>query len=103
MAELAQQEGLQPCLLDRITDDAPEKKQESRDQRVVSLRRLREGVLRDLAWLLNATNMAVLEDLTDYPYVAQSVLNYAMPRLPFPLFPLLHFVDFPRHIHHALV
>ena len=42
MAELTQQERLQPCLLDRLTDDAPEKTQESRDQRVVSLRRLRE-------------------------------------------------------------
>ena len=63
MAELTQQERLQPSLLDRLTDDEPEKKQESREKRVVSLRRLREGVLRDLAWLLNTSNLAVLEDL----------------------------------------
>jgi len=93
MAELTQQERLQPCLLDRITDDAPEKKQESRDQRVVSLRRLREGVLRDLGWLLNATNMAVLEDLTDYPHVARSVLNYGMPGLAGTLVSSIDVVD----------
>src|SRR5258708_32270844 len=103
MAELTQQERLQPCLLDRITDDAPEKKQESRDQRVVSLRRLREGVLRDLAWLLNATNMAVLEDLTDYPYVAQSVLNYGMPGLRRTLLSHNHGAASGAQMHHAIV
>jgi type VI secretion system protein ImpF len=103
MAELTQQERLQPCLLDRLTDDDPEKKQESRDQRVVSLRRLREGVLRDLGWLLNATNLAVLEDLADYPYVAQSVLNYGMPALAGTLVSGVDIVDFERRIHQAIV
>jgi type VI secretion system protein ImpF len=103
MAELTQQERLQPCLLDRITDDAPEKTQESRDQRVVSLRRLREGVLRDLGWLLNATNMAALEDLTDYPHVAQSVLNYGMPGLAGTLASSIDVVEFERKIYQAIV
>jgi type VI secretion system protein ImpF len=103
MAELTQQERLQPCLLDRITDDAPEKQQESRDQRVVSLRRLREGVLRDLGWLLNATNMAALEDLTDYPDVARSVLNYGMPGLAGTLASTIDVVEFERKIYQAIV
>ena len=103
MAELTQQERLQPCLLDRITDDAPEKLQESRDQRVVSLRRLREGVLRDLGWLLNATNLAVLEDLTDYPHVAQSVVNYGMPGLAGTLASSIDVVEFERKIYQAIV
>jgi type VI secretion system protein ImpF len=103
MAELTQQERLQPCLLDRITDDAPEKSQESRDQRVISLRRLREGVLRDLGWLLNATNMAALEDLSDYPHVAQSVLNYGMPGIAGSLASTIDVVEFERKIHQAIV
>jgi type VI secretion system protein ImpF len=81
MAELTQQERLQPSLLDRLIDNAPEQKQESRDQRVLSIRRLREGVLRDLAWLLNCTNLASVEDLDPYPQVANSVLNFGMPAL----------------------
>jgi type VI secretion system protein ImpF len=103
MAELTQQERLQPCLLDRLTDDAPEHKQESRDQRVVSLRRLREGVLRDLSWLLNAANLATLEDLGDYPYVAQSVLNYGMPGLAGSLVSNIDTVDMERKIRQAIL
>ena len=103
MAELTQQERLQPCLLDRITDDEPEKLQESRDQRVVSLRRLREGVLRDLGWLLNAANMASLEDLTDHPHVAQSVLNYGMPGIAGSLASGIDVVEFERKIYQAIV
>jgi type VI secretion system protein ImpF len=81
MAELTQQERLQPSLLDRLIDDAPEEQQESRDMRVLSLRKLREAVLRDLSWLLNASNFAAVTDLSSYPEVAQSVINFGMPAL----------------------
>ncbi|MHC4750853.1 MAG: type VI secretion system baseplate subunit TssE, partial [Planctomycetota bacterium] len=36
MAELTPMDRLQPCLLDRLTDDEPDVQKESRDQRVVS-------------------------------------------------------------------
>ena len=81
MADLAPRERLQPSLLDRLTDDEPEKKVESRDRRVLSLRRLRECVLRDLSWLLNADNLAQTEDLEDFPLVASSTLNYGTREL----------------------
>ena len=81
MAELTQKERLQPALLDRLTDDDPEHRQESRDKRVLSMRRLRESVLRDLAWLLNASRLDSLQDLGDYPHAAHSVLNYGIPDL----------------------
>lgn len=103
MAELTQQERLQPCLLDRLTDDQPDKQQESRDQRVVSLRRLREGVLRDLGWLLNATNLAALEDLDGYSQVATSVLNYGMPPLAGTLLSSVDTADFERRIRQAII
>ncbi len=81
MAELTQSERLQPSLLDRLTDTEPDKTKESRDKRVLSLRKLREGVVRDLAWLFNSCNLAATEDLTEYPEVARSVLNFGMPDL----------------------
>jgi len=81
VAELTTKERLQPSLLDRLTDNAPDKKQESRDQRVLSTKKLREGVLRDLSWLLNAVNLSSIQNLDDYPEVARSVVNYGMPDL----------------------
>jgi len=81
MAELTQQERLQPSLLDRLTDDKPRSRVESREQRVFSIRRLRDVVLRDLGWLLNTTNLATHQDLTDYPEVTRSVLNYGIVEL----------------------
>ena len=81
MAELTQKERLQPSLLDRLTDSEPDKKQESRDKRVLSLSKLREGVIRDLAWLFNSGNLETTEDLSDYPHVARSVVNFGLPDL----------------------
>ncbi len=78
MAELTPQERLQPALLDRLTDDEPDTKVEARDRRVLSLRRLRESVLRDIAWLLNTGNLEQLEDLADFPEVTRSTLNYGL-------------------------
>lgn len=103
MAELTQQERLQPCLLDRLTDEAPEQKQESRDQRVISLRRLREAVLRDLGWLLNASNLGSLEDLSEYPYVAQSVLNFGVPGLAGTLVSGVDIAELERKIRQAIL
>jgi len=79
MAELTPQERLQPSLLDRLTDDEPVKHIESREQRVLSIRRLRELVLRDLAWLFNTTNLQAVQALDNYPETQHSVLNYGVP------------------------
>jgi type VI secretion system protein ImpF len=79
MAAVAPLERLQPALLDRLTDLEPDKKTESRDGRVMSARRFEESVLRDLAWLLNASNLEAAEDLQDYPEVRASVLNFGIP------------------------
>ena len=79
MAELAPRERLQPSLLDRLSDDEPGNLVESRERRVLSLRTLREGVLRDLAWLLNSTNLLSVVDAAKLPHVAGSVINYGVP------------------------
>ena len=81
MAELTAQERLQPALLDRLTDDEPDKKLEPRERRVISKQRLRQAVLRDLAWLFNATRPSEREGLAGYPHAAHSVLNFGLPAL----------------------
>ncbi len=42
---------------------------------------LRTTVRRELSWLLNTTNLDAVEDLTPYPQVKTSVLNYGVPDL----------------------
>lgn len=81
MAELTYKELLQPSLLDRLRDDNPERKTDTLDERVMSLRRLRESVLRDLEWLLNTGCLEATEDLSEYPEVRKSVLNFGIPNL----------------------
>lgn len=72
---------MQPSLLDRLTDDEPGKEAEPRERRVLSLRSLRAGVLRDLAWLLNTTSLLSVVDLPKLPHLSNSVLNYGVPHL----------------------
>jgi type VI secretion system protein ImpF len=81
MAELAPRERLQPSLLDRLSDDEPTSTVEPRERRVLSLRTLREGVLRDLAWLLNTTNLLSVTTTPVLPHLANSVLNFGVPGL----------------------
>ena len=86
MAELTPFEKLQPCLLDRLTDEDPKTTEESRAQRVISLARYKRGVLRDLEWLLNASAHIPEEGgerlrLIDFPHACRSVLNYGARQL----------------------
>jgi type VI secretion system protein ImpF len=81
MADLAPKDRLQPSLLDRLTDDEADIAQESRDKRVLSMRGLRRAVLRDLGWIFNATGLGMVQDLTPYPLVMQSVINFGFPDL----------------------
>jgi type VI secretion system protein ImpF len=81
MAELTTQEKLQPSLLDRLVDDEPHLKQESREKRVLSMKKLREAVLRDIRWLMNTSCFYPPEMLDDHPFVAKSVLNFGFLEL----------------------
>jgi len=81
MADLTKKERLQPSLLDRLTDDDPDARQESRDKRVLSPARLRECVRRDLTWLFNTANLATVLSLEELPEVARSTVNFGMPDL----------------------
>ena len=79
VAESAPTERLQPALLDRLTDNEPDSRVEAREARVLTKNQLRAAVLRDLASLMNAIRLGASEDLSAYPEVERSVLNYGMP------------------------
>jgi type VI secretion system protein ImpF len=102
MAELAPRERLQPSLLDRLTDDEPEQGIESRERRVLSTRSLREGVLRDLAWLLNTTNLLSVSDVPRLPYLASSVVNFGMPDMSGASLANMNSADLERAIRQAI-
>jgi len=78
MADLALSERLQPSLLDRLTDDDPTNPKETRESRVIDLRRLREIIQRDLSWLLNTFDNSSMVDADAYPNVVNSVLTYGV-------------------------
>ena len=78
MSKLPQFEKVQPCLLDRLVDEHPESRKETAG-RGVSLLRYRQGVLRDIEWLLNAKSRLAHEGFADFPETENSVLNFGMP------------------------
>ncbi len=79
MAELVNRERLQPSLLDRLTDNAPEAKRDGPDQQTLSLQAMKNAVLRDLAWLLNTTNLDTTQDLAAGSLPAVSTINFGIP------------------------
>jgi type VI secretion system protein ImpF len=86
MPELIVVEKLQPCLLDRLTDDDPKNAQESRSQRVISPQRYKMGVLRDLEWLFGASAHLPQEgdapfSIDDFPDAKHSVINFGTRHL----------------------
>ena len=80
MATSEVRDRLQPALLDRLTDDAPGQLKEADERRVMSKSQLRLAVLRDLAWLFNATQPSA-NWAEDHPLLAASVLNFGLPPL----------------------
>ncbi|MCD0463706.1 type VI secretion system baseplate subunit TssE [Roseiconus lacunae] len=103
MADLTTQEKLFPSLLDRLTDDQPQQRQETRDKRVFSVHRLRAAVLRDLAWLLNTCHLAAAEDLSHYAEVERSVVNYGIPDLTGKTVSGLHVEDVQAALRKAIL
>lgn len=75
------QEFLQPSLLDRLIDHAPDQLLEPEDARTLTRQALRQAVLRDLGWLLNATGQGDVLHEKRYPHASTSVLNYGLPML----------------------
>jgi type VI secretion system protein ImpF len=103
MPELTPQERLQPALLDRLTDDEPGETLEPRERRVMSKTRLRQAVLRDLAWLFNATRLEIDGNLAHTPHVRRSVVNFGLPALSGKAATSLDVAELERSIRQAIV
>jgi type VI secretion system protein ImpF len=114
MPELTPQDRLQPALLDRLTDEQPDKTQEARERRVMTKAQLKQAVLRDLAWLLNAARFERAEtpldprlapgvNLTDAPEASRSVINYGLPSLSGRAAVSMDIVELERAIRQAIV
>jgi len=76
--DLSASERLQPSLLDRLTDRNPGELKETVREKIIDIRRLREIIQRDLAWLLNTINNELLFDADLYPETARSTLNFGV-------------------------
>lgn len=82
MPSLSPQERLQPALLDRLIDDEPDKQVETRESRLITVRKLREAVLRDLTWLFNSSCHSDGDiDAERFPHARNSTLGYGLPPL----------------------
>jgi type VI secretion system protein ImpF len=103
MPDLTPQERLQPALLDRLTDTEPDKKLEPREQRVLSKSRLRQAVLRDLAWLFNATRLEAVTDFSKAPFARRSVVNFGLPALSGRAASSLEVTDLERAIRQSIL
>ena len=77
----APQDRLQPALLDRLTDEHPDQTLEPREERALSKARLRQAVLRDLAWLFNTVKLESSLDMSRVPHVRRSVVNFGLTAL----------------------
>lgn len=76
-----QGERLWPALLDRLTDLEPDKRTEPPQARTLTRGAYRDAVLRDLQWLLNATNLEATIDFRDHADAQQSVVNFGVAAL----------------------
>lgn len=72
---------MQPSLLDRLTDNAPQAREEPASANIISHSALRRSVLRDLQWLFNTVNNEQHLELSELPNVQRSVLNFGLPPL----------------------
>jgi len=97
------QEQLQPALLDRLTDEEPDQKLEPRQMRVMSKKRMREAVLRVLAWLFNTTRLDADMDPGKFPYARKSVINFGLPPLAGQTSSSLEVTDLERAVRQAIL
>src|SRR6201998_4295626 len=79
MSKSPQIDKVQPCLLDRLVDERPEVRTETTG-RGISLSRYRQGVLRDIEWLLNAKRRLAHEGSGVFPETEHFGVDFRVPR-----------------------
>ena len=69
----------------------------------MSKSRMRQAVLRDLAWLFNAIRLETKVDLTGLPFVRRSVINFGLPSLAGRLASSIEVTDLERAVRQAIL
>jgi type VI secretion system protein ImpF len=104
MADTFSRDRLQPALLDRLIDENPGSGVEPLDARSMTKVRLRQSVLRDLSWLLNAqASLDASVDETAFAHALRSTLNYGMPALSGMLVSKIEIADLEAAIRQAIL
>ncbi|PHM72493.1 type VI secretion system baseplate subunit TssE [Xenorhabdus kozodoii] len=80
-ARITVRDRMQSSLLDRLTDNEPDKIKESTSNYLLSHRTFRQNVLRDLQWLLNSINKESNQDLSCFPEIQNSTYNFGIAPL----------------------
>ena len=94
---------LLPTLIDRLRDDAPHRQSEAPGEYAVTRTQMRDIIQRDLAYLLNATNLGNLIDATRYPLAAASTVNFGVPPLAGAFMASRKWADIEETVRHAIV
>ena len=102
MSKPPQIDRVQPCLLDRLIDENPESRVEAVG-RGVSLARYRQGVLRDIEWLLNTKSRLADEGLGEFGETETSILNLGMPDPAGKIADAAHIAELERDLETALL
>nr|WP_321872901.1 type VI secretion system baseplate subunit TssE [Burkholderia ubonensis] len=93
---------LMPTLLDRLRDDAPNRQVESREEYTVTRKQMLDIVQRDLAYLLNTTNIEDRIDRERRPQAAASTVNFGVPPLAGTFLASRQWNDIERTIRRAI-
>ncbi|WP_296229236.1 type VI secretion system baseplate subunit TssE [Ralstonia sp. UBA689] len=93
---------LLPTLLDRLRDDAPQRLSEAPGEYAMTRAQMRDIVQRDLAFLLNTTNIEDQIDRQRYPEAAASTVNFGVPPLAGTFMASRKWADVERIIRRAI-
>ncbi|CDG17586.1 type VI secretion system baseplate subunit TssE [Xenorhabdus doucetiae] len=80
-ARITARDRMQSSLLDRLTDNEPDKNKETVSSYLLSHRTFRQNVLRDLQWLLNSINKEPDQNLVSFPEIQHSTYNFGIAPL----------------------
>ncbi|KEA50869.1 MULTISPECIES: type VI secretion system baseplate subunit TssE [Mangrovibacter] len=94
---------MQPSLLDRLTDDAPDQQKEPASHNLISHSTLRRNVLRDLQWLFNTINNEAQNDLRDFAHIRRSVVNFGIAPLAGKRMSEIEWQDIQRKLTEAIL
>ncbi|ADP19686.1 type VI secretion system baseplate subunit TssE [Achromobacter sp. SD115] len=98
----AARDRLQPSLLDRLMDNDPAKREEPRENAMLTHEALRAAVLRDLRWLLNTVNLQASQDLSAHRPVAASALNFGVRAMAGKRMSEIDWIDVEESIREAI-